>query len=123
MRSIMTILAATLLATTPAMAQVRSFCSGAVEVNAGYRGASDAQGNYIEYTASVSGTDPNRISLNVTVSFNAPMGVRAAPPTQVSLGAMGRARVVLGTERPQGTGLRPSIPRAEIANYVAVRCP
>ena len=123
MRKIITMLAVTLLAASPAMAQTRSFCGGAVEVNAGYRGASDANGNYVEYYAFVSGTDPQRLSLNTIIQFNAPSGVTAAvDPARVNLGGMGRARVRLATERQPTGQMRPSIPRGQIVGYVTVTC-
>lgn len=123
MRMMMTLMAATLLAATPAMAQNRSFCGGAVEVNAAYRGASDAQGNYVEYYAFITGTDPQRMSLTATIQFNAPAGVTAAvDPARVNLGGMGRARVRLATERQAPGQMRPSIPRGQVAGYVTVTC-
>jgi len=123
MRKTIIMLAATLLAAGPAMAQTRSFCGGAVEVNAGYRGASDGQGNYVEYYAFVSGTDAQRLSLTATIQFNAPSGVTASvDPARVSLGAMGRARVRLATERQAAGQMRPSIPRAQVVSYVTVTC-
>lgn len=123
MRKLATIFVVTLLAVSPAMAQTRTFCGGAVEVNAGARGASDAQGNHVEYYAFVSGTDPQRMSLTATIQFNAPSGVTAAvDPARVSLGAMGRARVRLATERQAAGQMRPSIPRGQIVSYVTVTC-
>ena len=123
MNKIVVALGVALLAARPAMAQTRSFCGGAVEVNAGYRGASDAQGNYVEYYAFVSGTDAQRLSLIATIQFNAPSGVTAAvDPARVNLGAMGRARVRLATERQAAGQMRPSIPRGQVAGYVTVTC-
>ncbi|MCX7372021.1 MAG: hypothetical protein NTW56_06255 [Alphaproteobacteria bacterium] len=95
------------------MVQTRSFCGGAVEVNAGYRGASDAQGNDVEYYAFVSGTDPQRLSLTATIRFNAPSGVTAA---------VDPARVRLAAERQAAGQMRPSIPRAQVVSYVIVTC-
>ncbi len=109
----------------PAIAQggmtARSFCDGLLEVQASARGASDAQGNFVQYYAFIAMHGDALSNRAAIISFAPPAPVQASAPQRVSL-REGRQQVILGQERRPGGMVSPSIPRGQIGNHVTVQC-